>query len=221
MPKIVCISDTHEKHRDIIVPDGDILIHAGDFTGIGSPRAVADFNRWLGTLPHTHKVIIAGNHERTFENNPDLVRGLITNAIYLENTMVEVMGLKIWGSPYTPKFYNWAFMRERGEDIKRIWDQVPEGIDILVTHGGPKGCLDLVETHGSPNYGENVGCEELLKAIERIKPKLHVFGHIHESYATDIYGEILLVNASICDEYYRPVNKPIVVEVEDKKVRVI
>lgn len=214
MAKIVCISDTHEKHRDIIVPDGDILIHAGDFTGIGSPRAVTDFNRWLGTLPHPHKIIIAGNHELTFQKSPDVVRGLITNAIYLENNAVEVMGLKIWGSPYTPKFYNWAFMRERGEDIKRIWDQVPEDIDILVTHGPPNGFLDLVEYPGSPNKGLNVGCEELLKTLERVKPKLHVFGHIHSGHGVEQYGSITLVNAAICDDYYRPVNPAITVDIK-------
>lgn len=142
--RIVCLSDTHNHHDFITVPDGDLLIHAGDLTGRGTMPEVLAVNKWLGTLPHRHKIIIAGNHDFGFEREPALFRSLITNAIYLQHEAVEVAGLKIFGSPYTPWFHNWAFNVQSPADMARHWSRIPDDTDILITHGPPEGVLDDV-----------------------------------------------------------------------------
>lgn len=205
--KIVCISDTHGAHRQIDIPDGDILIHAGDFSSEGQLEEIIQFNHWLGSLPHTHKIIIAGNHDLLFEAQPKLAQSLISNAIYLEDSGVNIEGLKIWGSPITPFFCNWAFNRQRGEEIAQHWRLIPKDIDILITHGPPAGILDL-------NFqGEAVGCEVLGKVVNQIQPRVHLFGHIHEAYGEQKSASTHFVNASIMNLAYLPVHYPIVLEV--------
>ena len=141
--RIICISDTHGQHAGLRLPDGDILIHAGDFMTYGNaPREIIDFDAWLGRQPHAHKIVIAGNHDRLFESHPIPARALITNVIYLEDSGVEVEGLKFWGSPVQPPFNNWAFNVQRGAPIRRHWDKIPTDTDVLVTHGPPFGMLD-------------------------------------------------------------------------------
>jgi Icc-related predicted phosphoesterase len=203
--KIVCISDTHGLHRQVGVPEGDMLLHAGDVSKRGKEHEIKEFNDWLGELPHQHKVIIAGNHDFFFEQEPKLAESLITNAIYLNDSVLEINGLKIWGSPISPWYHDWAFNRKRGADIKKHWDLIPEGIDILITHGPPFGILDYTVT------GHTVGCEELTKAIERVKPKIHLFGHIHEGYGQVQTEHTLYINASNLDLNYRAVNKAVVI----------
>ncbi|MGK5089923.1 metallophosphatase domain-containing protein [Bdellovibrionota bacterium FG-2] len=207
--RIICLADTHSLHEKLKIPHGDILIHAGDFCGHGSPSEVIRFDAWLGTLPHLHKIVIAGTHDWPFERDP-AARALLTNATYLQDSEVTVMGLRIYGSPWQPAFFNWAFNLARGEEIRRKWDMIPEGIDILVTHGPPFGVADKVED------GSNVGCADLLRAIERVRPKIHVCGHIHSGYGSHEIQRlsVKVINASNCDEQYRAVNPPIVVELK-------
>jgi Icc-related predicted phosphoesterase len=207
--RIVCISDTHGQHANLSVPEGDILIHAGDFMTFGdSSTEVTDFNQWLGQQMHRHKVVIAGNHDWIFERQPGVARALLTNAIYLENSGVEIEGLSIWGSPVQPPFNNWAFNVKRGAAIRRYWKMIPEGTDILVTHGPPFGTLDQ-----SHSITPHLGCEELTKRIEELKPRLHVFGHIHGGHGqvTSASGT-QFVNASVLNEAYQLVHKAQVVE---------
>ena len=144
-----------------------------------------------------------------------LNNGIIGDAegriMYLEDSGVEIKGLKIYGSPHQPTFFDWAFNVRRGK-LKQYWDRIPEGLDILITHGPPKGILDQSEPHlGS----EHLGCDELMAAVERVKPKLHVFGHIHGGYGKVGYVNTTFINASICDEQYRPTNQPWVIELPD------
>lgn len=109
--RIVCISDTHGQHAKVSVPDGDLLIHAGDFMAFGdSPKEVVDFNQWLGKQPHRYKVVIAGNHDWMFERHPIAARELLGNATYLENSGTELAGLRIWGSPVQPEFNYWSML---------------------------------------------------------------------------------------------------------------
>lgn len=199
--KIVCISDTHEQHRNIEIPDGDILIHAGDFTFQGDWRWYADVDNWLFSLPHEHKIIVAGNHDFDFYKFP-------WRCITLENDEVVIEGLRIWGSPYTPTFGNWAFMEDRGKRIREIWKKIPDGLDVLITHGPMYGIGDLTPRH------QNVGCDDLTAKVWSLKnpPRLHVFGHIHHGYGKVQDGRTLHVNASICNEDYSPDNEPIVVD---------
>ncbi len=143
--RLVCISDTHSQHDDIdLIPDGDVLIHAGDCLGRGSIFELEDFDYWLGELPHPTKILIAGNHDWCFQTRPNEARKLVTNAIYLEDSGVTIGGLKFWGSPITPTFRNWAFNRDRGPDIAKHWDLIPDDTDVLVTHGPPEGIFDTV-----------------------------------------------------------------------------
>ena len=208
--RIVCISDTHGQHAKLSVPDGDILIHAGDFMAFGdTPKEIADFNHWLDKQAHRFKIVTAGNHDLMFERHPGAARELLGNAIYLENSGVEVAGLKIWGSPVQPEFNNWAFNVARGEAIRRYWKMIPPGTDVLVTHGPPFGVLD--KSHPSTAH---LGCEELAKAVEQIKPRLHVFGHIHGGYGSFTGDGTRFVNASVVNEAYQLIHQPQVVKID-------
>ena len=196
--KIVCISDTHNRHRDISVPDGDLLIIAGDISSRGTDHEVKEFNYWLGSMPHKHKIMCCGNHDFGFETHPALFRSLITNAIYLENESCSFGGFKIWGSPVTPWFFDWAFNVHRGSRIANVWDRIPVDTDIVITHGPPVGVLDTTIS------GDHVGCFDLSLAIERVKPKLHVFGHIHESAGRISLNGTTYINAAQLDHKYVP-----------------
>lgn len=189
---IVCISDTHELHKELSVPDGDLLIHAGDFTFFGrSSQAIHDFNDWMGSLPHSHKICVCGNHEYILESKPELAR-LITNATLLNNESTTVGSLRIWGSPLT-QHDGGAFGRSNASDRVRIYNTIPEGTDIIITHGPPYGILDA-----SPNdYPGPTGDRELREAIVRIRPRLHVFGHIHAGYGVRATRHTLFVNAAL------------------------
>tara|TARA_R110002073_G_scaffold128374_2_gene274096 strand:- start:242 stop:643 length:402 start_codon:yes stop_codon:yes gene_type:complete len=132
---------------------------------------------------------------------------IMTNCIYLQDESVEIEGLKIYGSPWQPWFFNWAFNLRTPEELKEKWDKIPEDTDVLVTHGPPLGILDLTMD------GLNVGCSELIKAVERIKPRAHIFGHIHEGYGDTMLDGCIFVNASINTHRYRPINEPIIFEI--------
>jgi len=203
--RIVCISDTHARHRQLVVPDGDVLVHGGDLTRRGSREDVRDFDDWLGTLPHPHKVVIAGNHDFCFERH-DWARAWITNATYLQDELIEIAGLRFYGSPWQPRFFDWAFNLDRGLPLRRVWAKIPTDVDVLITHGPPMGILDRTAR------GEHVGCEELLAAVARVRPRLHVFGHIHESAGRIDRDGTIFVNASSCDLHYHASQSPIVVE---------
>lgn len=210
--KIVCISDTHSKHyslleKDLITDDleNTILIHAGDISTRGYRSQTIDFLNWFSKLPHKYKIFIAGNHDFDFEDNADTINEIIPdNVIYLNDSLVEIEGIKIWGSPVTPYFYNWAFNRFRGANIKSYWDKIPDDIDILITHGPPYMILDKVV------YDQkNVGCVDLLNRVQEIRPKFHIFGHIHETHGILTVDDVTFINASVLNEDYRLVNKPI------------
>ena len=203
--RIVCISDTHGLHGQLRLPDGDLLICTGDFSRRGRRAEVADFNDWLGTLPHRHKVVVAGNHDFLFAQDRE-ARTLLTHATYLEDEECVVHGLRIYGSPWQPRFFNWAFNLDRGEPLRRIWERIPQGIDILLTHGPPHGILDVTVR------GLRVGCEELAAALPRVRPRLHVFGHIHESYGQLVRDGTHFVNASTCNLQYQPIHAPVVID---------
>ena len=157
MPRIICLSDTHNCNEQIIVPDGDILIHAGDATIRGTQQEVEEFLAWFSGLPHQHKIFVAGNHDWLYETNNRFARLLTAsfNIKYLQDSSTEIEGFKIYGSPWTPQFYDWAFMYRRGAPAKACWDLIPDGIDILITHGPPHGvldCLPLVVKTGQQNF---------------------------------------------------------------------
>ena len=226
--RVVCISDTHGKHRKLMdIPSGDVLLHCGDFTDRGTHEEIRDFNDWLGTLPHQHKVVIAGNHDVCMDaveydlhwdkafahkqyNNPRLSRALLDNCTYLEDRSVVIQGIKIFGSPMTPPNPGrpGAFNVARGFADQQHWAKVPADVDLLVTHGPPHGILDTTFT------GMHVGSEALLKeVVSRIRPRLHVFGHIHEAYGATRVGGTVFVNGASNTLFAKPLHSPVVLDI--------
>lgn len=221
MAKICNISDTHNMHKGIQPGSGDILIHAGDATGRGWKHELEDFIEWFAKQDYTHKIYVPGNHDIGLEEHYEERSKWFTDAgiillndesIVLSGVSVndyEMYDLKIHGSPITPNFGSWSFMRARGEQIQAHWHKIPDDVDILVTHGPPHGILDDV----GPNMWDqpsHVGCEMLWTRVNQVKPRLHVFGHIHEGYGTFKMGDTEFINASQLDEYYKLVNLPII-----------
>lgn len=249
MLRFVCMSDTHSltSHLQLEIPEGDVFIHAGDFTRCGSAVEVEEFNSWIGSLPHKHKIVIAGNHELSFDpkfTNPSSARQqhktahtggglineipdlgmkreelkaavsepntlqLITNATYLQDEPLTISGIKLYGTPWQPEYCNWAFNLPRGTQCLEKWNCIPSDTDVLITHTPPVGHGDLCCT------GVRAGCVELLTTVQsRVRPKYHVFGHIHEGYGITSDGKIIFINASTCNINYVPVNPPIVFDV--------
>src|SRR5512135_2235582 len=123
--RVVCLSDTHNRHEALLVPDGDLLLHAGDATMRGTESEIAAFDEWLGSLPHRDKVVVAGNHDFLFQTEPAAARRLLRNAVYLEDSGVTISGVTIWGSPWQPWFMDWAFNLPRGAPLKAVWDRIP------------------------------------------------------------------------------------------------
>ncbi|XP_076119780.1 metallophosphoesterase MPPED2-like isoform X1 [Alosa pseudoharengus] len=224
--RFVCISDTHSRTDDIQMPYGDVLLHTGDFTELGLPSEVKKFNDWLGSLPYETKVVIAGNHELTFDKDfmmkmtmqndvrltklkledCENVESLLTNCIYLQDSEITVKGFRIYGTPWTPWFCNWGFNLPRGQALLDKWNQIPKDIDILMTHGPPLGFGDSIHM-----AKERVGCVDLLNTVQkRVRPKLHAFGHIHEAYGIMTDGYTTFINSSTCTLMYKPTNPPVV-----------
>ncbi|CAF1283172.1 unnamed protein product [Rotaria magnacalcarata] len=195
LTSVVIVSDTHRNHEMMNIPDGDIFLHCGDFTKKGDwrhltngqiPQSLIDFNVWLGRLTHAHKIVICGNHERGFENfsKEEIQSKLLTNCTYLDDELIQVEGITIYGSP-------WSF----NENYRAKWSSIPSDIDILMTHIPPKFILDLAfqpkkavstdpcsicddAVHG---YYGHWGSRSLIKEIRRrIQPRIHCFGHVHD-----------------------------------------
>lgn len=206
--KIIAISDTHGKHNQLSLPKGDMIIHAGDISSRGHKSEVDRFLRWYSQLDYQYKIFIAGNHDFYFENAPrQEIKELIPdNLIYLNDSGIEIEGLKIWGSPVQPWFYNWAFNRQRGADIQKHWNLIPDDTALLITHGPPLGILDATDR------GEAVGCKDLLGKTLAVKPRFHVFGHIHEAYGRTKKDGIEFINASVLNLQYQMVNEAMILE---------
>jgi Icc-related predicted phosphoesterase len=205
MKRITLISDTHTKHRELCLPGGDMLIHSGDIMNSGyNKNDIIDFLKWFESQDYEELIFIAGNHDRLFENNQQDVKAIIDEyplVTYLEDNWVDVDGIKIYGTPWQPEFYNWAFNLPRnGEDLMKMWEMIPADTDILITHGPPQGHLD---TSGHPYNEPLLGCNLLRDRVDAVKPKIHVFGHIHGSSGYKEYGGTHFFNAAILDERYR------------------
>lgn len=208
--KVVAISDTHNAHESVAIPDCDILIHAGDESYRGTEKETRDFAKWFDKQPAKHLIWIPGNHSLGFEANwprsLSWVKEESPRTNILMNSDVTVEGIKIWGSPIQPWFHDWSYNVIRGLAIKKYWDMIPLDTSIVVTHGPPYGILDEV------NQGGKVGCQDLMDAMLRIKPKIHIMGHIHEGYGVFKTFDTTFINASIMDADYSPVNQPIVID---------
>ena len=211
---ITFISDTHTKHKHVTgeLPGGDILIHCGDISNRGHMNEIKNFLEWFeGIKGYEHKIFIAGNHDFGFQDNPNLCAKLLQDyptVTYLEDTSVIIDGIKIYGSPWQPRFYNWAFNVDRGWDIAQKWEKIPQDTDILITHGPLHGILDSTYT------GQRVGCEDLYKKVMEIKPKVHCSGHIHYDYGMKEIDGMTFINACCLGEDYMYQNGPITLDFE-------
>lgn len=208
--RIVCISDTHNINEGFTVPDGDLLIHAGDATSDGEPWEIERFAEWFRSLPHRHKVFVAGNHDWMFQRENEKARAMMHGFCYLEDESVAIEGLKLHGSPWTPQYktYVWAYILDRGRPLAEKWSLIPDDVDILVTHCPPSGILDRSGSDIS------AGCEDLLERVLEVRPRLHVFGHMHPSHGVIERDGTTFVNASIAgDSGYTPEYEAVVIDI--------
>lgn len=207
--KITCISDTHNRHSEILIEPTDILLHAGDFSGQGTIAETKSFMDWFSKQPAKHKIFISGNHDWLDYENPSLFKEMLKeypDIIYLKDEMVEVEGLKIWGRPVTPEFCGWAFMADRGSPkmLSTLYI-IPKDIDILLTHGPAFGINDEVNE-------DHVGCEDLLNELDRIKPKILVCGHLHSAHNIKEVNGTKHINAAMLNDRYKLVFSPTIFE---------
>lgn len=241
--RIIIISDTHGLHKSMEhkLPEGDILIHAGDCTNMGKEREIEDFVYWFQNIKNFDtKIFIAGNHDFGFEhyngirhsNEAPWLHHLMDekklskfNVIYLHDSELVIENpefsrpIKFYGSPWQPEFYNWAFNLPRsGTELELKWADIPNDTDVLITHTPPNGIRDFVRGRRG---AESVGCELLRSRMDQLNPTLNVFGHIHGAYGAAQIKDTLYVNACICDEGYNPTNKPIVVDLNEVDGKII
>ena len=203
--RLICLADTHNKHYEIPIPKGDVLIHAGDCTDGGTRNETDNFLKWFSAQPHEHKILVPGNHDFYFEKAKNL-KNVPENIHLLLDTGIEIEGIKFWGSPVTPGLDNWAFNRERGKKIKEHWNLIPTDTDILITHTPPFGILDEI---GS---GRHLGCEELTKILQTVEPIYHFFGHVHHASGSTSGSGIKFFNVSILDERLRIMHSPVIID---------
>jgi len=202
---LTIFSDTHGCHPYLTIPDGDMIIFAGDMCNYGKGFEALKFRNWFEELPHKYKILIAGNHDWPFYEDRDFGRRLFQNSIYLQDESIEIEGIKIYGSPWTPEFNDWAFNLPRGKELQKKWSKIPDDTDILVSHGPLATILDNV--NNLP-----MGCVDLQQRVLEIKPKLHIFGHIHMNHGIRIRKDTTYINAGIVDDYNTKINEAIVWE---------
>ena len=220
--RITTISDTHTKHMELngYLPGGDILIHAGDISNRGSNIDIEDFCEWFDSIDNYNtKIFIAGNHDFGFENKPEDVSQIINSyksIHYLEDNWISIDGIKIWGSPWQPEFYNWAFnLPRQGIELQEKWNMIEDDTDIVITHGPAWGYVDKVI-----GRNQSLGCELLTNRIMAFKPKIHICGHIHSGYGYTTNGDTHFINAAVLDERYEFTQNPLTFD-WDKSTNII
>ena len=211
--KLVFISDTHNWLDYIKIPDGDILVHSGDMTKAGTEKELRKFNDDIKVLPHKHKLVIAGNHDKICQTDPGLAKTILKDCTWLNDEAITIDGINFYGAPWTPEFGMWSFMLPRGPDLARKWSFIPDDTHVLITHGPPHGILDMVD---NIIHKENTGCEMLAERIKTLPAlKIHAFGHIHEQYGHTFKDGVLYINAASLNDRYVPANAPFEVETDE------
>ncbi|MDB4944728.1 MAG: hypothetical protein JWP97_4262 [Labilithrix sp.] len=201
-PRIVAVADTHLQHDRLAIPGGDILVHAGDLCQHGSLDELARAADFFRALPHPVKILVAGNHDVCLERTPQAARALLEGFVYLEDSAAVIEGLVFHGSPWQPKFRVWAFGAARGPELAAKWAKIPERVDVLVTHGPPFGHGDRIPWEGTPRH---VGCLDLRRRVQEVKPRLHLFGHIHQDPGVWREGPTTFANVTVDEGRVAPV----------------
>lgn len=212
--RIVVISDTHSNKLSDLLPDGDILIHAGDFSNSGSVLEVTKFNEECGKILHKYTFgiyVCPGNHDFLAERSQNLCRDILSNANLMIDESLVISGIKFYFSPWQPEYFDWAFNLPRaGYELEEVWSRIPEDTDILITHTPAFGRLDYVPR------GSHVGCSALRNRIDSLRNlKIHCFGHVHFGYGYQYFNNKLYINAAICSEWNGILNQPIVVDFDE------
>jgi Icc-related predicted phosphoesterase len=206
---VTAVADLHGNLVEI--PPCDLLLIAGDICPVRDHTLRGQrlflegpFRRWLDAVPARHVVGVAGNHDFIFQHEPERVPADL-RWTYLQDEATTVGGLKVYGTPWQPVFFDWAFNLTEPELAKK-WALIPDDADVLVFHGPPAGYGDLTVR------GDRTGSPSQLDAIRRVKPRLVVFGHIHEGrgqWTLDLgQRSTTLANVSVVDERYRLVRPP-------------
>ncbi|MFK7861475.1 MAG: metallophosphoesterase [Granulosicoccus sp.] len=210
--RLVCISDTHGDHEGLELPAGDVLIHAGDLSAHGGRAETLAFMKWLGSRGFDNTLCIAGNHDTFMEQEPLLTKQFAEDhgVLLLNDSGIVLGGLQFWGSPITPRFCDWVFMRDPGEPIEAHWRQIPQNTDVLITHGPPYGIMDVVRR--ADGQFATTGCPSLLARIKSVSPTAHIFGHIHEGRGTHSQDGVAFYNVSSMNEHYQRVHEPVVID---------
>ncbi|AMV36491.1 metallophosphoesterase [Planctomyces sp. SH-PL62] len=216
--RICCAADLHGHLPKI--PECDLLLLGGDLTPgwardplDGRDWLDTEFRAWLEALPARTQVVgVAGNHDFVFQEDAATFDAPL-RWTYLQDSGTTCGGLSIWGTPWQPTFFDWAFNLEE-EELAEKWALIPEGIDVLLLHGPPYG-------HGDPTPRGPVGSPSLLRRIEAVRPRLAVAGHLHSGYGIHPIGPTTLASCSLLDEEYEPANRPIVVDFTDAGIVVV
>jgi len=209
--RITTISDTHTKHMELngFLPGGDILIHAGDISNRGSSVDITEFCEWFDSIDNYNtKIFIAGNHDFGFQKRAEEISQIVNSykwINYLEDNWITIDGIKVWGSPWQPEFYDWAFnLPRQGVELQEKWNRIEDDTDILITHGPAWGYVDKVI-----GRNQSLGCELLTNRIMAFKPKIHICGHIHSGYGYTTNRDTHFINASVLDERYEFTQNPL------------
>lgn len=230
--KLVVISDTHTMHKKLTIPECDVLIHCGDFTHQGKYWKVKDFLGWFNEQPGKRKVLIAGNHEQTFDRDHgaynaacrDLACNLYDSIDYLENQELVIDGIKFYGTPWTPWFYDWGFngiidrnlpfTHNGSRGLTKVYSEIPKDVQVLICHGPPNQVLDWSE-RGDERTG-SVEMRKLTSGGDLLQLRLYLCGHIHESRGVEVCdGGITFINASSLSRDYETMRQPFIVHLDE------
>jgi len=203
--RLVIVSDTHGRHEELGVLEGDVLIHCGDaFNGFEpDERDVERLDRWFGRQRFDAILCVGGNHDFALEERAAQGMRVLENAVLLVDAPFEYRGVLFYGSPWTPELIDWAFYLEP-EDAEARWSKIPRETDVLITHSPPAGILDVNRS------GKGCGCPHLAERVKAVKPALHCFGHVHASAGTLLRDGVRYINASMVNSQYRIARSPLV-----------
>ncbi len=203
--RLVAVADTHNKHTELAVPEGDLFVHAGDLTLYGSLEELSAALAWIGGWPHRYKIVVAGNHDRAFQYHPEAARALVPDGVvYLEGSGAEVAGLRVWGGPWTARVRRtlWAFELSSSERASQ-WASIPEETELLITHIPAAGILDSVDRH------QRAGCPALLARLTELPAlRAHVAGHLHGGRGATVHQGVHYLNAACFGADYRKDLRP-------------
>lgn len=198
--RIVAVADTHTFEADLgPLPEGDVFVHAGDLLRGGTLEELGPVAAWIRDLPHRHKIVVAGNHDRCFARERDAaLTALGAGVVYLEDDGCVIDGVRFWGSPWQPAYNDWAFNLPRGPALAARWALIPPETDVLITHGPPHGFGDRGPVPGRQ------GCEDLRARVTRVAPRAHLFGHIHQDGGHWVEGGTSYLNVTTWECERRP-----------------